>query len=143
MWYGSGVGWKKIDNKKQSFYNIKYATSYDGINWDRQGTVCIDFKSSKESNITKPTVIKENGLYKMWYCYASIDKLYRIGYAESEDGLNWIRKDEEVGIDVSKSGWDSEMITYPEVFIHKGKKYMLYCGNAYGKEGFGLAELVE
>ena len=46
-----------------------------------------------------------------------------------------------VGIDVSKNGWDSEMICYPYVFDHKGKRYMLYNGNGYGKTGFGLAVL--
>ena len=44
-------------------------------------------------------------------------------------------------IDVSKQGWDSEMIEYPHVFDHKGKRHMLYNGNNYGKTGFGLAVL--
>ena len=66
---------------------------------------------------------------------------YRMGYAESQNGLNWERMDEKVGIDVSATGWDSEMIQYPYVFNHKNKKYMLYNGNDYGKEGAGLAVL--
>ena len=45
-------------------------------------------------------------------------------------------------IDVSDDGWDSEMICYPFVFDHKGKRYMLYNGNDYGKKGFGLAILI-
>ena len=45
----------------------------------------------------------------------------------------------EVGIDVSSSGWDSEMIEYAYVFNHKGRKYMLYNGNNYGYDGIGLA----
>jgi len=42
-----------------------------------------------------------------------------------------------VGIGLSEDGWDSEMICYPFVFRHKDKTYMLYCGNGYGKTGFG------
>jgi hypothetical protein len=84
-------------------------------------------------------VIKDGNLYKMWYCYA-IDN-YRIGYAESRDGITWERKDDEAGIDVSESGWDSEMIEYPFVFAHKGTKYMLYNGQEYGQTGFGYAIL--
>jgi len=64
---------------------------------------------------------------------------YRIGYAESKDGYQWVRKDNEVGINVSPSGWDSESMAYPHVFTHSGKKYMLYSGNNFGKGGFGLA----
>jgi hypothetical protein len=143
MWYTSGLRWEYMNGNLQSFYHIKYAESLDGINWQRDGHICIDFESSNESNIGRPTVIKENGLYKMWYCYALINQLYRIGYAESKDGFDWIRKDKEVGVSVSENGWDSEMIAYPNVFIHNNKKYMLYCGNGYGKEGFGIAVLDE
>ena len=75
----------------------------------------------------------------MWYsCRGSA---YRIGYAESNDGLEWERKDEEAGIDVSQDGWDSEMIEYPCVFQHGGSWYMLYNGNGYGASGIGLAVL--
>jgi len=136
MWYVSGVEWV---NKDLPRYNIKYAESRDGINWDRKGVVCIDFKSKDENALARPCVMKENSIYKMWYSYKG--ESYRIGYAESKDGIIWERKDDEAGIDVSESGWDSEMIEYPFVFEHKGRKYMLYNGNDYGKEGIGYAIL--
>ena len=56
-------------------------------------------------------------------------------------GKDWIRLDEQAGIDVSESGWDSEMIEYAYVFLHKDKTYMIYNGNEYGTSGFGLAIL--
>ncbi|MFQ5751293.1 MAG: hypothetical protein ACE5HI_04785, partial [bacterium] len=65
----------------------------------------------------------------------------RIGYAESENGLDWIRKDEEVGIEVSDEGWDSEMICYPAVISVNGTTYMFYNGNNNGETGFGYAQL--
>ena len=82
----------------------------------------------------------------MWYSYRAIEDYrtntansYRIGYAESNDGISWVRKDDEVGIDISESGWDSEMIEYPMVFNYRGEKYMFYNGNGFGKNGFGYA----
>ena len=75
----------------------------------------------------------------MWYCYRGGENTYRAGYAESSDAVSWTRKDSLAGIDVSDSGWDSEMICYPCVFSHKGLKYMLYNGNSYGGTGCGLA----
>jgi len=137
MWYLSGLRWEIVNGIPKSYYRIKYAESRDGINWDRRGIVCIDFQYEGENRIARPCVIKEGSLYRMWYCYA-IEK-YKIGYAESEDGIVWQRKDDEVGIDVSSSGWDSEMIEYPFVFEHKGRKYMLYNGNNYGEMGIGYA----
>ena len=139
MWYFSAVAFESEGDEPMNYYHIKYAESKDGINWKREGKVCIDFKYDRETRIARPWVIKEGNLYKMWYCYA-IDS-YRIGYAESYDGVNWERRDDEAGIDISESGWDSEMIEYPCVFEHKGRKYMLYNGNEYGQTGLGYAIL--
>jgi hypothetical protein len=75
----------------------------------------------------------------MWFCARG--QAYRIGYAESDDGVAWTRMDEAAGIDVSESGWDSDMIEYPFVFDHKGDRYLLYAGNGFGRTGFGLAIL--
>lgn len=138
MWYVSCVGWIHPDLPR---YNIKYAQSKDGINWEQNGIVCIDFKSAKETALARPCVLYEDELYKMWYSYKTKTTGYRMGYAESENGLNWKRLDHLVGINVSKSGWDSEMIEYPYVFNHKDEKYMLYNGNGYGINGVGLAIL--
>ena len=120
-------------------YNIRYAESEDGINWKRNGVISVDFKYPNEFAVGRASVIKENDLFRMWYSY-SIDK-YRIGYAESHDGIKWDRKDEQVGITVSKSGWDSESIEHCYVFNHLNSKYMLYSGNDFGKSGFGIARL--
>ncbi|MBI5598460.1 MAG: hypothetical protein HY890_01835 [Deltaproteobacteria bacterium] len=139
MWYLSCIEWEMVEGVPQHRYHIKYAESDDGINWRRDGTVCIDFKSPDEYAISRPCVLKDGDIYKMWYSYRGGS--YRIGYAESFDGVEWTRKDEDAGIDVSPSGWDSEMIEYPHVFDHKGRRFMLYNGNEYGRTGFGLAVL--
>jgi predicted GH43/DUF377 family glycosyl hydrolase len=139
MWYISGFRWDWKNGKPQSYYHVKYAESKDGVNWKREGIVCIDHINARETNISRPCVLKEGDLYKMWYS-SNQGKGYRIGYAESRDGIKWIRKDEEAGIDLSPSGWDSEAMAFPFVFGHKGKKFMLYNGNDVGRDGFGLAE---
>jgi hypothetical protein len=143
IWYLSCVKWQVCHNHPKHVYHIKYAESNDGIHWIRNGVVAIDFKNEYEYAISVPRVIKEENIYKMWYSFrgSPVADTYRIGYAESRDGRNWIRKDEKAGIDVSETGWDSEMICYPFVFDHKGRRYMLYNGNGYGKTGFGLAIL--
>jgi hypothetical protein len=141
MWYVSGTKWETENNKPKHYYHIKYAESHDGLHWQREGVVCIDYRSPDEYAIARPCVIRDSDNYKMWYSYRG--KSYRIGYAESADGLHWERKDDEVGIDVSESGWDSEMILYPFVFDHQGERYMLYNGNGYGRTGIGLAVLAK
>jgi hypothetical protein len=138
MWYDSADCWLQRD---LPHYNIKYAVGTDGIHWNRPGLISVDYKYPNESRVSKASVLKEDGIYKMWYCYAIGKSGYNMGYGESVDGAKFERKDEQVGIYRSESGWDSEMICYPSVFDHKGTKYMLYCGNSYGRTGFGLATL--
>lgn len=141
MWYLSCIAWERSNDGLRHRYHIKYAESDDGISWKRDGQVCIDFKSEDEYAISRPCVLKEDGVYKMWYSYRGLS--YRIGYAESSDGISWERRDNLVGLDVSPYGWDSQMIEYPFVFDHGGSRYMLYNGNDYGRTGIGLALLGE
>lgn len=68
---------------------------------------------------------------------------YRIGYASSDDMLVWERDDSKAGLDVGKTGWDSEMVAYPHVRNINGKTLMFYCGNSFGHSGFGYAVLME
>jgi predicted GH43/DUF377 family glycosyl hydrolase len=137
MWYGSNLAWGTT--QYDMAHVIKYAESDDGIHWERQDVVAIPLLSPAEYAISKPCVLKEQGIYKMWYAYRG--PAYRVGYAESPDGIYWERKDAAAGINVSESGWDSEMIEYACVFDHAGQRYMLYNGNGYGKTGIGLAVL--
>lgn len=144
MWYVSGTKWITINNKHEPLYVIRFADSKDGITWNRTGVSCIP-QSHHQEAIATPSVLKDNGIYKMWYCYRdSIDfrdgvGSYRMGYAESRDGKEWERLDHLTGISCSDSGWDSIMQCYPYVIKRDKKLYMFYSGNGFGKEGIGLA----
>lgn len=141
MWYGSNLKWGKFQHEMN--HVIKYAESFDGINWKRTSKIAIDNMHQGEYAVSKPFVVKNDAEYCMWYSYRGNREVetYRIGKAVSVDGNIWERKDDKVGIDVSQFGWDSEMICYPSVITHAGNSYMLYNGNAYGKTGFGIAVL--
>jgi hypothetical protein len=141
MWYGSNLKWGT--DQSEMDHVIKYAESTDGIVWKRTRQVAVDLKYENEYAISKPFVVRDENVYRMWYSYRGNGMIstYRIGYAESSDGLSWARKDDEAGIDVSENGWDSEMICYPCVFDWRENRYLLYNGNGYGKSGFGLAIL--
>jgi predicted GH43/DUF377 family glycosyl hydrolase len=139
MWYSRFEKWGQDSNDHRHYYNIKYAESEDGIHWARSKNICINFEDNSEYAIAKPCVLKWKDKYLMWYSYRG--KSYRIGFATSENGIDWVRKDEMVGIDVSKEGWDSEMICYAHVFERDRYLYMLYNGNGYGASGLGIARL--
>jgi hypothetical protein len=140
MWYGSTVTWNAGNG--EMLHTINQAVSKDGHVWKRLG-VALPFKLGYAQAFSRPTVLKsKDGGYDMWFSFRSGNgTAYRIGYATSIDGYSWNLYDGYRGIDVSDSGWDSEMIEYPFVFDHQGQRYMLYNGNGYGRSGFGLAIL--
>jgi len=143
IWYLSCTGWSMVNSKPRHMYNIKTANSIDGINWQRTGEVAIDFKYENEYAISVPRVVLKNGIYLMWYSYRGgpVSDNYTIGFASSNDGLNWHRRDEEIKILSSTINWDSDMVSYPFIFNYNNMSYMLYNGNGYGKTGIGLATL--
>lgn len=145
MWYSGCTEWKVVNGVTEPQYLVKYAESEDGVNWRRENRVVISYKNDYEA-IGRPVVVHENGLYKMWYSYRSIEnyrtnpeRSYHIGYAESLDNLNWNRQDERVDCKLSDEGWDSEMMAYPCVVDYQGKRFMFYSGNGFGRSGFGYA----
>ena len=146
MWYTTGVKWIDNGEKPESVYQITHATSLDGIHWDRDGALCIEPVIEDEAQAS-PTVIKIGEKWHMLFSYRHTtnfrnkERGYRIGYASSYDLKTWKRDDAFAGLNVSDTGWDSEMVCYPHIFEVKGKVYLLYCGNDFGKEGFGYAEL--
>lgn len=135
MWYGSNIAWGR--EKEDMRHLIKYAESADGVHWERKNLVAIDFSGPEEYAICKPCVRKDGDLYRMWFC--SRGERYRIRTAVSEDGLLWRREGAQDSIDVTPGAWDSDMIEYPFVFDHDGRRYLLYSGDGYGKTGFGIA----
>ena len=140
MWYVSGTGWSD-GAKPEPSYLIRYAESNDGIEWRRSGHICIGYSYPGEHAIARPHVVKDGSVYRMWYSHRG--NAYRIGFAESNDGLEWMRHDEEVGLTTSPEGWDSEMVCYPWVGDVGGKRRMLYNGNGYGRTGIGQAVLAD
>ena len=146
-WYMSYTQWIEVDGVMEPVYEIKYAESENGIYWVRDNITCISL-AEEEGGVACPSVIHHDGMYKMWYSVRgrgdyrkNSSQSYRIGYAESVDGLQWQRLDEKAGITVSESGWDSEMIAYPYVIDVNDSLLLFYNGNGFGQSGIGYAVL--
>ena len=136
MWYVSGTGWMTEGSGLEPCYNIRYTESADGINWERPGRTCIDYGRGEHA-IARPWVVRDPDRYRMWFAVRGVR--YRIGYAESPDGMTWTRADDVGGLWPSGDGWDSDMVEYPCMIDYDGRRYMLYNGNDYGKSGVGIA----
>jgi len=147
LFYIAGRKWKRDGDRAEPVYKIRMATSQDGVEWIRAHRDLIESRVEPDEAQASPDVIFANGRYHMFFCYRHSlnyrgkDFGYRIGYASSVDLQSWSRDDARAGIEVSETGWDSEMISYPHVFEVDGRTYMAYLGDQVGRFGFGLAEL--
>lgn len=142
MYYLSGEKMLINEDKITSFYNIKYAESKDGIVWKRNGITCLELNKN-ETNISRLSILKKEN-YKAWYPYKlKKNNGYRIGYAESSDGINWNRFDNCVNLKPTQNSWDSDSLDKVEVIQGLGEKIMLYNGNKFGYDGIGMAILKE
>lgn len=147
LWYVSGKEWLRTEGKPEPVYKIRMASSEDGLNWVKLGRDLIENKLGEHECQACPDVTFHDGKYHMFFSYRYSHNYkgseggYRIGYASSEDMINWSRNDEMAGMSVSVSGWDSEMVNYPHVFMLDGETYMLYQGNEMGRAGIGVARL--
>lgn len=143
MWYVGGGDWTTVGAKPLPTYNIRYLQSLDGVQWGPVGTVCIDYARADEHALGRPWIWCLDGQTLMMFSTRTRSKDYRLGLARFTEGRGWERCDGEVGIDVSESGWDSEMIAYGSI-VDAGERVLLfYNGNERGRSGFGYAVLAE
>lgn len=117
MYYGGydGINWR-----------ILRAVSFDGLEWTKQG-LCINLGmpgSFDSVHMVYPYVIKEENLYKMYYTAYDGKGHWRIGYAESADGI--IFKNRKMVLDIGPAGsLDAEHVHTP-VVVKQGSIYTMY-----------------
>jgi hypothetical protein len=143
MWYlaGTGTVFSRTGiykGRTMPSYSIRKAVSGDLLTWEPKETVLCP-RGGDEFALGRPWILTNAKTLQMWYSIRKKSVGYRLGYAVSKNGICWTRKDDSVGIDVSASGWDSEMICYSSVITIGNMRYMLYNGNRHGKTGFGIA----
>lgn len=59
MWYLSCTEWLAGEPSPKHRYHIKYAESDDGIYWQREGVIAIDYAHEEEYAISRPSVIHD------------------------------------------------------------------------------------
>lgn len=152
MWYIYGLKWvlNEFSETPERVYKIAYASSSNGIDWNRDSKCIISDVLGENECQALPTVVYHNNVYHMVFSYREAfdfrqnkQNAYKVGYAYSKDLKTWIRDDSKLNIPLSLEGWDSEMMCYPFIFTCDDKIYILYNGNEFGKYGFGLILLEE
>lgn len=145
MWYLSCREWIKHDNIMEPVYDIKYAESFDGLEWNPSGETHIQLVD-EEGGISACTINKINDQYEMLFSVrnktgyrVNTEDSYRIKKAFSTDGFKWIRE-EGIEIDISTIENENFMVCYPNIAKTPNNTFLFYNGNGFGKTGIGVAK---
>lgn len=166
MWYTAGGKYVRFGSVNQGILSIGMARSRDGIDWRkvegpvlaaREGTV-----SPYEACLARPAVIEIDGVFHMWLgvydmapgsrpsgsseanastAPAGGNSSYRLEYARSTDGENWVRYADQPIIPLTPGGFDATSQTYPSVVDMGDELWLFYTGDGLGATGIGLATL--
>jgi len=122
-----------------------------------------------EACLARPAVLKLDGVYHMWFGVyrmapgshpsetgsagkalskeagvkrkATDGGSYRIEYARSSDGVNWVRYADQPVLPLTPGGFDSHSQTYASVVDMGDEIWLFYTGDGLGATGIGLATL--
>lgn len=128
MFYGtSRAGGARED---EMLHALTEAVSQDGIDWRPTGRDVIPLEAG-EYGLSRPWIIGETMLFSIRRAQ------YTIGAARRGQDGAWTR----ISADVlgPGEGWDGAATCYPAAITAQGRSYMFYCGDGYGKTGFGVA----
>lgn len=133
MWYMNTYYSAKAD--------INYAESVDGIHWHGASDRAVFSPGASgawdDYSIGMGAVIKDEGLYKMYYCgYRDQYGQWNVGLAVSQDGISWERHPSPV---LTASDYE-EKVGAGSVFKKDNQYYMIYnYAKGNGERGICLA----
>ena len=141
---GNWKMWFDALNGSNVWDKLGYATSSDGLSWNKYGSVLERGAAGAwdDNLIHHPCVIKHNGIYYMYYSgvKAPSGVRYQIGLATSPDGITWTKEASNPIIPYGSAGeWDSSYVR-PSNPVRIGNLwYMWYWGTNGTTHAIGLA----
>jgi predicted GH43/DUF377 family glycosyl hydrolase len=142
MWYEGGDDLENLGGGQ-----VGYAMSPDGIEWTKHAdnpVLTADPDSWDHQGIWPGQVLWDGARYRMWYTSASGESptpdWWRIGYAESSDGITWTTLDLPVLRSGTGATWDDWLVYEPAVVFDGSTYHMWYGGhNGMSEVAIGYA----
>ncbi|MGD8968539.1 MAG: hypothetical protein PVI07_13600, partial [Anaerolineae bacterium] len=112
---------------------IGHAESADGVNWTRLITNPVLEIGAPgdwdEEGVGQPSVIKQGGLYQMWFFGGNDDGVKQVGYATSTNGIDWTKHPGNPVLTVGGEGaWDETEVGGPRVLFDGATYHLWYHG---------------
>jgi len=116
-------------------YAIGYATSRDGLRWERYPDNPVLASTGGEwdrEGVGFPAVVHVNGKYYMYFTRLKRARAHRdaaLGSAISDDGVRWERLEDPILLPGAAGVYDARALVGPEVFLDDGGTWhLLYAG---------------
>ncbi|MCP4545972.1 MAG: hypothetical protein GY835_05840 [bacterium] len=121
MWYDGGDG---------SPPKLGLALSEDGINWSKYDDNPVMDGTLWDQGVGDSHILKIGPLYHMWYQGNSPEpSTYQVGYAYSDDGIHWSKRDDNPVLPLGPTGaWDELHTSDPSVLYVNSELRMWYDG---------------
>ncbi|MFC2101967.1 tetratricopeptide repeat protein, partial [Bacteroidota bacterium] len=129
LWY---KGWST--KNAANTIGIGYATSPDGIHWQKNDNNPLEFRCNSEPwdlecCYRSFDILKLEALYTMWYVgFDKRDSTTKIGFAWSENGLKWTKHPEPLLKPGKEGEWDDAYLNNAEVYFDGIRYHMWYNG---------------
>ncbi len=111
---------------------IGYATSPDGVTWQRVGNEPVlvpEMKWEGAATMCPHVIFDENlNQYRMWYSAGENYEPNAIGYATSSDGISWQKYSENPIFQHGTLEWEMDRVTAAQVIPVGDWYYMAYIG---------------
>ena len=104
-------------------HTLHETTSDDGLNWQAPSPPQLEHAYA-------PTVLKEDGVYRLWYTDVSADP-WTFRHAASRDGRHWAVSPEPVLL--IDQPWERDRLVYPTVLKLDGV-YLMWYGSYWSQE---------
>lgn len=120
MWY---------TGQARGYSFIGYAESLDGIRFERKSDVPVLFSERpfEGLSVMNPCVLKENGIYRMWYAAGETYEPNVLAYAESRDGIRWDKLPfNPVFVNNPANEWEQNRVGGCQVLKHRELGYIMF-----------------
>ncbi len=113
---------------------IHHAQGVDGLAWGRRAPNPVLEATAggrwTERFVFAPTVTRADGIFEVWYAALTDEEETGLGYAASEDGLQWAKSDNNPILSTLAAAWDRIGVDKPAVLLHGGVYRMWYTGDS-------------
>lgn len=128
----------------ETTYQIGFATSYSGLTWEKYpGNPVLSVGnpgSWDDKKVWAPAVIHRSSIWEMWYVGYNDVTGSQIGYASSQDGLNWVKYwDNPVFSPGLFHEWESSGLLSPFITFEDGIYHMWYSNDPNGYIGYAIS----